>query len=191
MWLASFTSAATILVHGDSLSAGYGIPPQTGWVQLLQDHYGEQHQIVNASVSGETSQGGLQRLPGLLATHQPDIMLLQLGANDGLRGYPLQPLQTNLQQMTRLAQQSGAAVVIIGIRLPPNLGTRYTEPFFNLFATVAAAEGLLYLPFLLAGIATDPSLMQEDGLHPNQSAQPLILQQVLPLIDEQLQRLAD
>lgn len=154
------------------------------WVQLLQDHFGEQVTVINSSISGETSKGGLERLPALLETHQPDLVLLELGANDGLRGYPLGQMRTNLTQMVDLAKSSGANVAILGIRLPPNLGKRYTEPFFNQFKEIAEEYELAYLPFLLDGVAQFSDYMQSDGLHPTAEAQPIILQNVLPIVEQ-------
>lgn len=180
---ASFTNANTILVHGDSLSAGYGMLPEQTWVQLLQDTLGESATIVNSSISGETSKGGLERLPGLLQTHQPSIVVLELGANDGLRGYPLNQLRDNLVSMIEMAQSANAEVVILGIRLPPNFGKRYTEPFFNMFAELSAEYNLPYLPFLLEGVAQYSDLMQADGLHPTAEAQSIIRDNVQPIIE--------
>jgi acyl-CoA thioesterase-1 len=140
--------------------------------------------VINSSISGETSKGGLDRLPGLLSQHKPDIVLIELGANDGLRGYPIKQTTDNLQKMIDLATEQGARVVILGIRLPPNFGKRYTEPFFDQYATLAEKNNLAYLPFLLEGVAGLDSLMQDDGLHPTAEGQPLILENVLPLINQ-------
>ncbi|MFQ3230302.1 arylesterase [Reinekea sp.] len=174
--------ANTLLVHGDSLSAGYGMSPDRSWVTLLANKLGDDYKVVNSSISGETSKGGLDRLPGLLNEHQPDMVLIELGANDGLRGYPINQTTANLQKMINLAQAQGARVVLLGIRLPPNFGNRYTEPFFNQYATLAEKNNTGYLPFLLEGVAGFESLMQSDGLHPTAEAQPLILDNVLPFI---------
>ncbi|MEJ2043585.1 MAG: arylesterase [Reinekea sp.] len=187
---ASFTQAKTILVHGDSLSAGYGITPEESWVTLLAEHYGDRHQVINASISGETSRGGLDRLSDLLKTHQPDVVVLELGANDGLRGYPIPQIAKNLQEMIDLAKANNAQVIILGIRLPPNLGKRYTTPFFENYARLAKSNALAYLPFLLDNVAQYSELMQSDGLHPTAEAQPLILQNVLPVLDQALKRAA-
>lgn len=179
--------AATVLVMGDSLSAGYGIDPQQGWVELLSQRLGDNHSVINASVSGETSRGGLERLPGLLDEHQPDLVLLELGANDGLRGYPVPRITANLSRMIELSQRAGAEVILLGIRLPPNLGARYTEPFFQQYADLADQYGLRYLPFLLDGVVEQAdALMQDDGLHPNAEAQPLILDNLWPLVSDAL-----
>lgn len=179
---ASFTSAQTLLVHGDSLSAGYGIALEDGWVALVEDALDKETTVINASISGETSRGGLARLPGLLDEHNPDVLVLELGANDGLRGHPLSQLEANLVQMIELSQSRGAEVVLVGIRLPPNLGKRYTEPFFNLYQTLSERYELSYLPFLLEDVAQYSELMQADGLHPTAEAQPIIRDNILPLI---------
>lgn len=187
--LVSGLSAKTLLVMGDSLSAGYGMPPEATWVALMEERFQQNDHaitVVNASISGETSIGGLQRLPALLERHQPDIVLLELGANDGLRGFPVAGIQENLATMIDLSHQANADVVLLGIRLPPNFGSRYTEPFFNQFAELATQYDLLYLPFLLDGVAEYQNLMQADGLHPTAEAQPIILENVWPLVEKAL-----
>lgn len=179
---ASFTQAATILVHGDSLSAGYGMNPEDTWVALLDEHYAGQHTLINSSISGETSRGGLERLPELLNTHNPDILIIELGANDGLRGYPIPSMRSNLLAMIDMAQKRGIEVALIGIRLPPNFGQRYTEPFFTTFAELSTEQRVAYLPFLLEGVAQYNELMQSDGLHPTREAQPIIAENVRPVL---------
>lgn len=156
------------------------LPEQT-WVALLDEQL-PQTDVINSSISGETSKGGLERLPALLETHRPDIVVIELGANDGLRGYPIAQMKLNLITMIEQAKQSGAQVMLIGIRLPPNFGRRYTEPFFNAFAEIADEQQLSYLPFLLEGVAGFDELMQADGLHPTEQAQQAILENVLPVI---------
>jgi acyl-CoA thioesterase-1 len=183
---ASFTNAATLLVHGDSLSAGYGMLPEETWVALLAEKLEGDHIVVNSSISGETSKGGLERLPSLLDTYEPDILIIELGANDGLRGYPISEMGQNIQSMIDLAEINGSQVVLLGVRLPPNLGKRYTEPFFNKFAELAESNELAYLPFLLDQVAQFTELMQADGLHPTMDAQPIIFENVLPLITNKL-----
>lgn len=178
----SFTQAKTVLVHGDSLSAGYGMAPEQTWVALLQSELGSDFTVVNSSISGETSRGGLERLPALLSEHEPDVVVLELGANDGLRGYPLNQMRKNLAAMVQLSKEAGAEVAIIGIRLPPNLGKRYTEPFFNSYEMLANETNTAYLPFLLDGVAQYGDLMQRDGLHPTAEAQPRILKNVMPVL---------
>jgi acyl-CoA thioesterase-1 len=185
----SFTQAATLMVHGDSLSAGYGILPEESWVTLVDQALGDDYRVINTSISGETSKGGLDRLPALLDKFQPDILLVELGANDGLRGYPIDQMYDNLQKMITLAQSQGIEVILLGIRLPPNFGKRYTEPFFNSFAELAQIHDLLYLPFLLENVVQYPDLMQADGLHPQKAGQPIIVDSVRPLIERALARL--
>lgn len=190
MLLPGTVLAAPILVLGDSLSAGYGIDVNRGWVNLLQqrlEQRGYDYRVINASISGDTTSGGLSRLPPLLAQYQPALVLLELGANDGLRGTPLPIIQRNLQQLVRLSQQANARVLIIGNRLPPNYGPRYTDGFFKLFGEVAKAQNTALVPFLLDGVALDWNLMQKDGLHPTEAAQPQLLDTVwkglLPLLE--------
>ncbi len=178
---ASGAQTPIILSFGDSLSAAYGLQPEQGWVALLQrrlhtEGYG--YQIINASVSGETSSGGLERLPHLLALHHPAIVLLELGANDGLRGLPLQTVRDNLARMITLARDSGAKVLLLGIRLPPNYGPRYTDGFAALYSDLARQQKVPWVPFLLDGVALDPALMQADGLHPVAAGEPRVLETV-------------
>ena len=183
---ASFTNADTILVHGDSLSAGYGMLPEDSWVTLLGVELATDYTVVNSSISGETTKGGLARLPLLLETYQPELVIIELGANDGLRGYPITQMQDNLKQMINLAKAADSEVIILGIQLPPNFGKRYTEPFYNSFASLAKQEDTGYLPFLLDGVAQYQALMQSDGLHPTKEAQPRILENVLPVVKQAL-----
>lgn len=171
----------TILVLGDSLSAGYGIEQGSDWVHLLASQLTE-HTWINASISGETTVGGLSRLPALLSEHQPHIVIIELGANDGLRGYSLLTIKKNLSKLVSLSQQQGADVLLLGIRLPPNYGDRYAEGFYQTYFTVANGADIPLVPFFLQGVATNDQYMQADGLHPNAAAQPLILQNVLPTL---------
>ncbi|WP_151671227.1 arylesterase [Nitrincola schmidtii] len=176
--------ANTLLVFGDSLSAAYGIQPEEGWVALMEQRLdAEQYTLINASVSGETTDGGLTRLPALLERHQPDYVLLQLGANDALRGLPINRIRTNLTALVEMIQKNGAQVAIVGIRIPPNYGPQYTESFFNLYAEIADQFDLVRVPFLLENVALDWNLMQSDGLHPNAEAQPIILDNVWPYVE--------
>jgi acyl-CoA thioesterase-1 len=182
---ARITNAPVVLVLGDSLSAAYGLPLDQGWVSLLQariDERGLPHRVVNAAISGDTVAGGLSRLPALLVDHQPDIVLIELGANDGLRGFPPSKIGDDLVALVEQAQASGAQVVLIGVRLPPNYGSAYTERFQRLFATVAERTGVELVPRLLAGVAEDRALMQADGLHPTAEAQPMVLETVWPVL---------
>jgi acyl-CoA thioesterase-1 len=175
---ASAHPARTILVFGDSISAGYGIPVSQGWVALLQaklEHSGYGYRVVNASVSGETTAGGLDRLPRALALHRPRILILELGGNDGLRALPVQQMRANLGRMLRLARRAGASVLLLGMRMPPNYGPEYTAQFQRAFVDVAKADRVAFVPFFLQGIATRPELMQADGLHPNVRGQAPLL----------------
>ncbi len=175
----------TILLLGDSISAAYGMSLEQGWVSLLQEQLAStEHsaRIVNASISGETSDGGVRRLPALLEKHRPDLLLIQLGGNDGLRGFPLSRLRENLTQMVRAAQTAGARVLLLPMEIPPNYGARYTSEFRETFVAVARETGAALAPFILAAFATDPSMMQEDGIHPRSEAQPLIVKEVMPNI---------
>ena len=174
-----------LLVLGDSLSAAYGIDTQAGWVYLLEQHLKKTaplYRVVNASISGETTAGALQRLPQLLNQHQPAIIIIELGGNDGLRGFPIQQFRQNLNKMIILSQAENAKVLLTGIRIPPNYGRRYTQLFFDSYNNSAAEFGVALVPFLLEGIATQPKLMQADRIHPTADAQPLMLQNVLPYL---------
>jgi acyl-CoA thioesterase-1 len=169
---------------GDSLSAGYGIKLEEGWVNLLQQELAKKKQakIVNASVSGETSSGGLARLPALLNQHKPNIVIIELGGNDGLRGQPIKILQENLQTMINLSQTSGAKIILIGMQIPTNYGARYTTQFKGTYGMLAEKNKITLVPFLLEGVATHSELIQNDGIHPTAAAQPLIVKNVLPIL---------
>ncbi|MGD8497917.1 MAG: arylesterase [Chromatiales bacterium] len=170
-----------LLVLGDSLSAAYGIAEDDGWVALLQrrlDTEGHDYRVVNASVSGETTDGGLARLPRALDVHRPSIVVVELGANDGLRGISLGEMRRNLLEITELSQASGARVLLVGMHLPPNYGPAYTERFHATFREVAVRKRIPLVPFLLDGVGTERSLMQDDGLHPTAAAQPRLLENV-------------
>jgi acyl-CoA thioesterase I len=174
-----------VLVFGDSLSAGYGIRVEQGWVSLLAqkiEHEGYGFHVVNASVSGETSAGGLARLPRALSVQQPRIVLLELGANDGLRGLPIQQTQDNLGKMIALLQQQHLPVLLLGLKLPPNYGERYTSGFVSMYQSLRDQYHVPLLPFLLENVALKPDLMQADGLHPNEQGQPLLLDNVWPTL---------
>jgi acyl-CoA thioesterase-1 len=174
-------AAQVVLVFGDSLSAAYGIPPRTGWVALLEQRLAARKpvwQVVNASVSGETTAGGLARLPAVLDRHRPDIVIIELGANDGLRGLPLAHTRKNLTAMTAEAKKRGARVLLVGMRLPPNYGSTYTGEFQALYKSVAKKSGAGLAPFLFEGFATRPEMFQADGLHPTAEAQPRLLDNV-------------
>jgi acyl-CoA thioesterase-1 len=184
-------SDRTILVLGDSLSAAYGIRSEQGWVALLTQRLQAQgygYEVVNASVSGETSGGGLQRLPRALQIHQPGMVILELGANDGLRGLPSGATKDNLTKMVQLSQAAGARVMLIGIRIPPNYGPRYANEFADMYPGIAKQYHLPFVPFLLEKVALDPGLMQEDGLHPNARGEPLVLGTVWQVLEPLLKK---
>lgn len=184
-------AAEKILVFGDSLSAGYGIASEHSWPSLLGERLRQEKfpfTVVNASISGETTAGGRSRLPAALKLHQPRIVILALGANDGLRGLPLAQTRENLRAMVRAAQEAGARVLLVGMRLPPNYGPAYTRDFHALFATIAREEKTALLPFLLEPIALDDSAFQPDRLHPTAAAQPRILDHVWPALRPLLKR---
>lgn len=182
-------SKATVLVWGDSLSAAYGIPVEKGWVNLLQEKYSDDLKVINGSISGETTQGGLSRLPDALALHKPDLVLLELGANDGLRGIKTDVMQENLKAMVELIKESGSEQVILGIRIPLNYGFTYTQKFEQVYVDLVKEFELPFLPFLLETVALDYDLMQSDGLHPTAEAQPKVLDEVLTVVGPVLEKL--
>jgi acyl-CoA thioesterase-1 len=171
-----------ILILGDSLSAAHNMPIDQGWAQLFSNNIGAsfpQTSVINASISGETTFGGLQRLPELLRQHQPSHLIIELGGNDGLRGLSFNQSTDNLRQMVRLAEQQEVTVLLIGVRMPPNFGAAYNARFQQIFETVSAETGIHYLPRFLEGVAaSDPALMQADGIHPTALAQPILAQKV-------------
>lgn len=183
---AETTPPTKILVWGDSLSAAYGIPVDKGWVNLLQQKLQNNAVINNGSISGETTAGGLTRLPAALQTYQPDYVLLELGANDGLRGIKTDTMQANLEQMIQLAQQAKAKVVLLGIKLPPNYGSAYTQKFEAVYTSLAKQYNLPLVPFLLDGIAQNWDLVQADGVHPTAAAQPMVLDNVWKVLQSVL-----
>jgi acyl-CoA thioesterase-1 len=174
-------ASGTILVFGDSLSAGYGINVEEGWVALLQKRLRTQgygYRVVNASVSGETTSGGRQRLAHALSVHKPVLVILELGANDGLRGLPISDTHANLAKMIHDARAAGARVLLIGMKIPPNYGPRYTSEFEHTFQDLAHQQSVVFVPFLLSGVALNTALIQADGLHPNAKGQPTVLETV-------------
>ncbi len=187
--LSAAAQTPPVLVLGDSISAAYGIAMEQGWVELLRQKLhaeGYPTPVVNASISGETTSGGVRRLPALLDRHQPKIVVLELGGNDGLRGFPLAGIKSNLRRMIKLAQAAGAEVLLLGMRIPPNYGPAYTEPFSQQYEQLAGTHDLVLVPFFLAGIAEDAALMQGDGIHPTAEAQPLLLAHVWPALQDLL-----
>ncbi len=177
--------ARTLLVVGDSLSAAYGIDPNAGWVAQLEQRLrreGLDYTVINASISGDTTAGGRARLPRALAQHRPALVAIELGGNDGLRGLPLAQMKQNLGAMVRAAKASGARVVLIGIKLPPNYGVRYTRAFERVYRELAAEQRVKLVPYLLDGVAGVDGLMQDDGIHPTSAAQTRILDNVWPTL---------
>jgi acyl-CoA thioesterase I len=177
--------ARTVLVMGDSLSAAYGLAPEQGWVALTAERMAQEHpgwRVVNASVSGETTAGGASRIDGELARNRPAVVVIELGGNDGLRGLPLKQTRANLEKMVSAAQAAGARVLLVGMRMPPNLGKAYTEGFAANFRTVAEARRVALLPFLLEPIAMDRASFQADNIHPIAAAQPRLRDHVWPAL---------
>ena len=186
---AAHAESPVILVLGDSLSAGYGIPVEKGWVSLLQRRLVERgfpYRVVNASISGDTTSGGLSRLPAALELHRPAIVVLELGANDGLRGQPPMAMSRNLSRMIERSQQAGARVLLAEMRIPPNYGPLYAQKFQATFGELAQHYAIPLIPFLLDGVAGNPALIQDDGLHPRAEAQPRILDNVWAVLEPAL-----
>jgi acyl-CoA thioesterase-1 len=179
----AYSAPKTVLVVGDSLSAEYGIARGAGWVALLEQKLKSEKidaRVVNASISGETTSGGRARLPPLLTQHRPDIVVIELGANDGLRGLPVQSADANLRAMVAAAQEHKARVLLVGMRMPPNYGRAYTERFFGMFKAVSNDTRSPLVPFMLEGVADKPALFQQDRLHPTAEAHPIILNNIWP-----------
>jgi acyl-CoA thioesterase-1 len=176
-----YAGQPVILIIGDSLSAGYGMTLAESWPSLFQDRLEAQklaYKVVNSSITGDTTQGGLTRLPRLLDMHQPCIVIIELGGNDGLRGLGIEATRENLAHMITQSQADGATVLLTGIQLPPNYGRVYTDRFRDMYTELASAHGTLLVPFLMDGVALNAELMQADGVHPNASAQPKMLDHV-------------
>ncbi len=176
------TITERILIIGDSLSAEYGLKRGTGWVELLKQSLAKTHpsaEIINASISGDTTSGGVSRIKALLARTKPNIVVIELGANDALRGLPLSLTRNNILEMVRLAKETGAQVLLAGMQIPPNYGTEYTTAFRELFAQIAQSEQTGLVPFFLEGIADRPEMFQADTIHPNEQAQPILMGNVL------------
>jgi acyl-CoA thioesterase I len=184
--LSALASQNTLLVVGDSLSAAYGVPSDTAWVQLLRDRLDEQGlnwTVVNASISGETTDGGLRRLPELLQKNQPDVVIIELGGNDGLRGFPPNVIESNLADMIEQVRDVGAIPVLVGMQIPPNYGQRYTRLFADIFPNLSDRYDTPLVPFFLEGIYNEDGLMQEDGIHPTEAAQPVLLDNLWPQLE--------
>lgn len=181
--------ATKIVVLGDSLSDAYGMPREAGWVARLDRELGADHRVVDGSISGDTSAGALQRLDGLLAAEAPDILLVIIGGNDGLRGLAPDRLQANLEQIVVQGQAAGAEVLLMQVRLPPNLGPRYVREFEAVYPAVAEALDVEWVPFFLEPLFDRPGMVMEDGIHPTEAAQPLLVEQIRPTVDAALERL--
>lgn len=185
VFVATPAHAARVLILGDSLGASYGMAEQSGWVALLQEKLPE-HEFTNGSVSGETTAGGLRRLPALLDSVAPDLVVVELGGNDGLRGFPPMQLEKNLIQIITLAKDSGAKVLLTEIMVPPNYGPRYTQKFTQVYQDISKAQDIMLIPFFMQDIAPYPELMQRDGIHPNEKAQAKIANWMQPWIEKAL-----
>ena len=182
---AAASEPPTVLVFGDSLSAGYGIDVDQSWVALLQKRFeetGYEHRVVNASISGETTEGGAARIDQAIATFAPELVILALGGNDGLRGFPPARIKNNLETMAQRARASGADVVLLGIRIPTNYGTRYSKAFEAVYADVAAELDIQWIEFFMEGVALNDELLLDDRIHPNAEAQPVLLDNAWPII---------
>ncbi len=188
--LAVATPKPIILVLGDSLSAAYGIRQEEGWVSLLQHRLREQHfphTVINASISGETTAGGVSRIHDLLAEHAPAVVIVELGGNDGLRGTPLQRIRQNITTIIQASQESGAKAILVGMQIPPSYGMRYTQSFAALYPEVAKRFNALLVQNFLESVGDTPQLMQSDRIHPTADAQPILLEKVWPLLYEAIQ----
>ena len=186
---AQAANAPTVLVFGDSLSAGYGIDVDQSWPALLQsrlESQGYEHRVINASISGETTEGGVTRIASTLENFSPDLLILELGGNDGLRGFPPDRMKANLQTIIETATASGTSVVMLGIRIPTNYGSRYTGAFENVYRELAHQSSVLWIEFFMEGIALNEELMQDDGIHPTAEAQSILLDNAWPIIRQAL-----
>ena len=179
----------TVLVVGDSLSTGYGIDVDQSWATMLQsrlEYQGYEHRVVNASITGETTEGGAARIEQLLSNFKPSLIIIELGGNDGLRGFAADRIKGNLEKMIRASKHSGVAVVLLGIRIPLNYGPRYTAAFERVYRELAAELDVLWIEFFMQGVALNDELMQPDGIHPNAAAQPVLLDNAWPIINQAL-----
>jgi len=187
----AFATNPKILVYGDSLSSSYGVAKQQGWVAFLQKKLNEQHyryDVVNVSISGETTSGGLTRLARILSNTKPAIVILELGANDGLRGLPVDDMSANLSAMIMQCKKAKVKVLLIGIKIPPNYGAKYTESFSNTYSQLSQKHKVPLVPFMLEKIAARPNLIQDDGLHPNALGQPMMLDNIWPKLQLMLKK---
>ena len=184
-------SVPTILVFGDSLSAGFGIDVDQSWTALLQsrlDSQGYEHRVINASISGETTEGGKTRIDTALDNFEPELLIIELGGNDGLRGFPPQIMKDNLRAIIDTARSRGTSVVLLGIRIPSNYGPRYTQSFEGVYRELATELEVPWIEFFMEGVALNEELMQDDGIHPNAEAQPILLDNAWPIIREALEQ---
>ncbi|MBW4936254.1 arylesterase [Marinobacter sp. F4206] len=192
-WLSApaLANQNTLLIMGDSLSAAYGVPSERAWVELLRERLNRnglsQWQVVNASISGETTDGGARRLPELLKENNPDVVVIELGGNDGLRGFPPNVIESNLADMITRVQESGARTVLVGMQIPPNYGQRYTQMFADIFPKLSDRYDTALVPFFLQGIYDEDGLMQDDGIHPSEAAQPKLLDNIWPVLKQSLE----
>jgi acyl-CoA thioesterase-1 len=187
----AFAESPKIMIYGDSLSAAYGIPQQQGWVSLLQkklasEHY--QYEVINASISGETTSSGVSRIHNALKQVKPSIVIIELGANDGLRGLPIQAMTTNLEAIIQQSKESGAKILLVGMRIPPNYGPQYTKLFSQSYVKLSQVHEIPLVPFMLENIAAKANLIQDDGLHPNAVAQPMVLDNIWPHLKKLLKK---
>ena len=188
-WAPAYSADRAIVVIGDSLSSGYGLNGDRSWVDMLEDQLGSQaygYKVVNASIAGDTSAGGRARLPRLLETHEPAIVIIELGGNDGLRGQPVARLRDNLAHMIETSVAAGARVLLAGIQIPPNYGPSYTQALAAVYPELAAEHAVHLIPFLMDGVALDPALMQSDGMHPNAAGQAPMFENVWSVLAEML-----
>lgn len=191
VWAAAAAAPPAIVVLGDSLSSAHGIDEREGWVNLLRQKLhdnGDPHAVVNASVSGDTTRDALSRLDATLQRHHPDIVVVELGGNDGLRAFPVDAIRRNLSHILDTARESGAKIVLAGMRMPPNYGPAYTQAFERLYSDLAEEFDAALVPFFMKGVATNPDLMQDDGIHPNARGQPLLLDNVWPVLEPLLNK---
>ncbi len=189
----AFAGSSKILVYGDSLSASYGVAKEQGWVAFLQKklitlHY--QYDVINASISGETTSGGLTRFANTLAKTKPSIVILELGANDGLRGLPVKDMASNLSNMITQSKKANVKVLLVGMQIPPNYGPKYTQSFRKTYLQLSQQHKVSLVPFMLENIAAKPNLIQEDGLHPNAAGQPMMLDNIWPILQLMLKKQA-
>ncbi|HET8801734.1 MAG TPA: arylesterase [Marinobacter sp.] len=188
----ALASQSTLLVVGDSLSAAHGVPTESAWVELLRERLQRQGltqwQVINASIGGETTDGGLRRLPELLRENDPGVVIIELGGNDGLRGFPPKVIKANLAAMIERVQDSGARVVLVGMQIPPNYGPRYTSMFADIYPSLSDRYDTALVPFFLQGVYNKDGLMQDDGIHPTAKAQPTLLDNVWPALRPLLQQ---